>query len=153
MSKETEVVTVSVADHAPVLATPGVSVSTKSTRNTAGTSVKILLGKSISDPDGVRALKGIAITAVDNSQGKWQYSIAANVWVDIVVADPTQALLLSDTAKIRYVPTSGTGSATISYKAWDRTAGQSGDTGVNTTGVLLDLFSTATETATFNVTA
>src|SRR5262249_42564097 len=136
VSKETKVLTVSVANHPPALdTTPNVtlpSVSSSSAKLSGGVTVGTLLGKAFSDPDGIKSLKGIAITVADNSNGKWQYSLGAGVWLDIGAVTDTSALLLSDKAKVRFVPTSGnTGGGTIQYKAWDRTAGQSGDRGVD----------------------
>jgi Bacterial Ig domain len=157
VSRETEVVTVAVADQAPTLdTTPTVtlpSVSSSSKKPIAGVTVKTLLGKAFSDPAGTKT-QGIAITLADNANGSWQYSLGANVWVNIGTVSDSSALLLADTARIRFVPNAGyTGSATIEYKAWDRSAGISGDRGVDTTGVFLNMFSTQVETASIAVTA
>lgn len=59
--------------------------------------------------------------------------------------------MLADNAKIRFVPTLGfAGTATINYKAWDRSAGQAGDR-IDTSG-LLNSFSLDEETASIAVT-
>jgi Bacterial Ig domain len=153
VSKETEILTVAVADHQPALSPAPVAFTVKTAKASAGMTVKSLIGTSITDPDGVRALKGIAITAVDDSNGTWQYSLGRNVWVNITGVSASSALLLADTSKIRFIPATGyTGPATISYEAWDRTAGQAGESGVDTTGVLSTMFSVNTVTATFTVT-
>lgn len=150
VSKATEIVTAAVGNIAPVLnTTPTVTIPPTTT--TTGVLVKTLLGAAITDPNGVKALKGIAVIAADNTSGKWQYSLGRNVWVDIGLVSDSSALLLSDVNKLRFVPNAGfTGPATIQYKAWDRTAGQAGDRGVDTTGVL-NSFSSEIETATITV--
>jgi hypothetical protein len=91
------------------------------------------------------------VTAADNTDDKWQYSIAANVWIDVGAVGANSALLLADTAKIRFVPTSGfVGQATLTFKAWDRSAGQAGDRIDMTAG--LNSFSSDVEMATIPVT-
>jgi hypothetical protein len=159
VSKETEIVTVSVADQPPSLdTTPDVTLPSVSSAKKPGTgvAVSILLGKAFSDLDGRKAIKGIAVTFVDDTNGTWQYSLGANAWVDFGSVSDTSAVLLSDKSKIRFVPNvgfTGQAAATIEYKAWDRTAGEAGDRGVDTTGVLLNMFSVQKETATISVTA
>lgn len=150
VSKETEIVTAAVGNSAPALNTTPTVTIPPTTTNT-GVLVRTLLGTAISDPDGVKALKGIAVIAVDNANGKWQYSLGRNVWIDISSVSDSSALLLSDVNKLRFVPNVGfAGSATIQYKAWDRTAGQAGDRGVDTTAGL-NSFSTEIETATITL--
>jgi hypothetical protein len=61
----------------------------------------------------------------------------------------TAAVLLQDTNRIRFVAT-GVGTSTITFKAWDRTAGQAGDVGVETTDPL-NSFSDVDDTATIVV--
>jgi hypothetical protein len=97
------------------------------------------------------ALKGIAITSADNANGKWQYLVGTK-WIDVGVVSKDSALLLADTTRLRFVPNSGfVGTATIQYKAWDRTAGQAGDRIDTDSG--LNSFSSAVETASVTVTA
>jgi hypothetical protein len=155
VSKETEILTVAVGNTAPTLAAGGSvtvpSVSSSSTRLSAGTQIgKLLAGVTITDTP--KSLKGIAIVGVDNSNGRWQYSVSPNVWIDIDFAGLTSAVLLADTSKIRFVPNSGfAGTATFYFAAWDRTAGQAGDR-IDTTGGL-NSFSVDTAVATITVTA
>jgi hypothetical protein len=98
------------------------------------------------------SLKGIAITFADNdSCGHWQYSLGGNAWLDIGGVGANAALLLPETARLRFVPDVATlGMPSIQYKAWDRTAGQAGDR-VDTKG-LLNSFSSEIEAATISVT-
>jgi hypothetical protein len=150
VSKETEIVTTAIGNHAPVLdTTPNVTISSKT--NATGVQVKTLLGTAVTDPDGPKALKGLAIVAADSTNGTWQYSLGRNVWVDVSTVSAGSALLLADVNKLRFVPNVGfLGTATIQYKAWDRSAGQAGDRGVDTTAVL-NSFSNEIEVATIAI--
>ncbi len=157
VSKQIEIVSVSIANTSPTLdTTPAVTLKpiTASARPGGGMAVSTLLGRAFADPDP-RTGKGIAITGfTDNGGGKWQYSVGANVWIDLGAVGVNSAALLASNAKVRYLVTNPaiTGDATIIYKAWDRTTGQSGDRGVDTTG-LLNAFSTGLEeTATISIT-
>ena len=107
-----------------------------------------LLGTAVTD--AAKSLKGIAFVFADNTNGKWQYSLGGNVFVDIGSVSTDAALLLTDVNKLRFVPNAGfTGQATIQYKAWDRTAGRAGDRIGTDSG--LNSFSLEVETATVNV--
>jgi hypothetical protein len=91
---------------------------------------------SISDVDS-GAVKGIAITTVDDSNGTWQYSQDTGAtWKNITGVGETNALLLQASANnmLRYVP--GTsyqsltvpvnnvlGTASFTFRAWDLTSG------------------------------
>lgn len=160
MSKLTEIVSVSVANTAPTLgiAPDVVFKPVKATAKAGGGStVSLLLGKAFLDGDP-KTLKGIAITGfTDNGGGKWQFKVSGNVWVDLGAVGLNSAVLLASNAKIRYFvnnPAITAGNATIRYKAWDQTTGQSGDRSVDTTG-LLNAFSSnlQIETATVTITA
>ena len=151
-SKQTEVVTVAIDNDAPVLNTTPVvtlpNIFATSVKPSAGTLVKTLLGTAVTD--AAKSLKGIAIVFADNTNGKWQYSLGGNVFVDIGNVSTDAALLLTDVNKLRFVPNAGfTGQATIQYKAWDRTAGRAGDRIDTDSG--LNSFSLEVETATVNV--
>ena len=122
----------------------------------------------ITDPDA-GAVEGIAIIAVEDGcngggnscDGVWQYStsLAPSTWISIphdIAA--TNALLLADDYRIRFVPDSSqfdpnpTPPYTITFRAWDRTSGTSGtSTNITATGNTT-AFSTTTETATITVT-
>jgi hypothetical protein len=81
---------------------------------------------SITDPDG-GAVKGIAVTGVDNSHGDWQYTRDDGVtWVDFGTPTGTSARLLEGSAvnRIRFVPNADFSStATFTFVAWDLTSG------------------------------
>jgi hypothetical protein len=139
-SKTTEILTVAVENTAPVLDTSG---SPTLTNVKAG--AKPGAGDAVS-----KLLKGIAVTFADNTNGKWQYSLGGNKWVDIGTVSKDSAVLLKDVNRLRFVPNAGfTGTATIQYLAWDRTTGQAGDRIDTDSG--LNSFSLEVETATVSV--
>ncbi|MBI5759431.1 MAG: hypothetical protein HZA46_13005 [Planctomycetales bacterium] len=127
-------------------------------------------GNPITDPDP-GALKGIALTAIDNTLGKWQYTFVNNPtepdWIDADSAGPvsnTSALLLpADTnTRLRFVttlipyhgssvaaghlPTETKLDTGLTFRAWDRTTGTAGARADSSTNGDATAFSTATET-------
>ncbi|MCG9967460.1 Ig-like domain-containing protein [Pelotomaculum terephthalicicum JT] len=80
---------------------------------------------SITYADGSTA-KNIAVTSVDNTNGKWQYSIDGGVtWLDISgvagsnVDLSANSLLLDENARLHFVPNAGwNGTSTFTYRAW-----------------------------------
>ncbi|MFV2947336.1 DUF4347 domain-containing protein [Pseudomonas japonica] len=124
--------------------------------NNAGNLVSSLTG-GITDVD-TGALKGIAITGLTGTYGKWQYSTDAGTsWTDIGSVSNTTALVLNTTNKVRYVPDGVHGeTATIIYKAWDQTGGTAGLEGTKrdtTVSGGVSAYSTDTDTASVVVTA
>jgi Ca2+-binding RTX toxin-like protein len=116
-------------------------------------------GNPITDAN-TGAVEGIAITAIDTTNGSWQYTTDGTTWSNFPTVSATNALLLAadDTTKIRFVPTSGySGTVTngITFNAWDRITGTNG----TTANVTADLatngtsspFSSASETASVTV--
>jgi hypothetical protein len=112
--------------------------------NPSGDTVMALLASDttvptpVADPD-FGALTGIAVTGLSLMDwGTWQYRLAdASPWLSFP-ADlaANRAVLLNDTARIRYLPGLADGNgrtATLSFQAWDRTTGGDGDTGVDVT--------------------
>ena len=140
--------TVQVND-APVLtpANPTLTAITEDQITNVGQTVSSLIGASISDVDA-GAVKGIAITALTSTNGTWQYSIdGGTTWTAIVAAN-NAALLLDASDKIRFLPDGNNGgSDTITYRAWDETAGTHGTTADTSTNGGTTAFSTATDTA------
>ena len=117
----------------------------------------------ISDIDA-GAVKGIAVTQVDNTNGKWKYTTDGTTWLDFsatagsVVDLSTTARLLSAAAatnRIRFVPNASyNGTAgNITFRAWDTTTGTNGSTANTSTNGGATAFSSATDTATLTVTA
>ncbi|MFZ6026726.1 MAG: cadherin domain-containing protein [Chloroflexota bacterium] len=83
-------------------------------------------GDPIADVDA-NALEGIAVTAVDQAHGTWQYNTGSG-WLDF--ADPSDSaarLLAADAAtRVRFIPApawSGTVAAGMTFRAWDQTSG------------------------------
>ena len=98
-----------------------------------GTSISALIAGHVTDPDA-GALDGIAVTAVDNTYGTWEYSIdSGGNWTAFGTPTSTSARLLAGNAGtlVRFVPNSdwnGTVSNGITFHAWDQTTGTNGGT-------------------------
>ena len=132
VSDNTTTVSVTERNDAPVLAHTGflypLPPILASNTDPTGTQVRTLLGTADSDVDHTPQ-QGIAIDGLTVSgpgTGTWQYSTDATTWVNIdpsTISD-SNALLLTSSDYIRFVPdgTNGT-SATISFRAWDQTQG------------------------------
>jgi len=112
-----------------------------------GTLVSALISGQITDPDGTG--QGIAVTAVDNTNGTWQYTIngGANWLAFGTPAAATARLLAADgLTRVRFIPNSnfnGTVAGGLTFQAWDRTSGANGGTADATTGGGTTAFSTA----------
>jgi hypothetical protein len=107
-------------------------------------------GDRITDAN-LDAGEGIAVTAVDDSHGVWEYrNDAGGAWNRLGPVSDVSARLLSATAWIRFVPaTDWTGivDSGIAFRAWDQSVGMSGDLADATVGGGTTAFSTAAETA------
>ncbi|MFB0534056.1 MAG: OmpL47-type beta-barrel domain-containing protein, partial [Anaerolineae bacterium] len=110
----------------------------------------------ITDPDP-GAVEGIAVTAVDNTNGTWQYSTNGGAtWSGFGTPSASAARLLASDAdtRIRFVPNadwSGTVDPGLTFRAWDQFSGTNGDTADTTTNGGVTAFSSATETASITV--
>lgn len=127
----------------------------KGATNPTGVTVASIVGNSISDVNA-NAQKGIAVYGVVNTNGLWQYSLnSGSTWTNFGTASSSAARLLRLTDLVRFVPNATyTGSASISYRAWDQTAGTAGNTAnISTTASVggSTAFSVAIDTATVNV--
>ncbi len=102
----------------------------------AGTAVAVFADAG-SDGDA-GALKGIAITSVDSSNGSWQYTVdGGGVWSSLSGVSMASARLLKgdELHRVRFLPNPHYhGTATIQYRAWDQVVGSD--------GTLLDLTAT-----------
>ena len=100
--------------------------------NSAGTLVWDIVSSGVSDPDS-GALQGIAVTAVDNSNGTWQYTLDGTNWFAIgnVSLNAARLLPADATTAVRFVPNANYNGVVFpfSYKAWDQTSGTAGGTG------------------------
>ncbi len=156
---ETASITVTDVNNAPVLDNAGSMQLANVLQNTTdpnGDSVATIIssagGDRITDVDS-GSLEGIAVTAVEDTNGTWQYSTnGGSTWNNFGSVSDASAVVLTDTASdlIRFVPDTGfTGTATITFRGWDTTDGNSsGTSGVNTTtNGGTTAYSIATETA------
>jgi hypothetical protein len=159
----TKTVTVVALNDAPVLSGANnlASIAEDPAANN-GTLVSDLISGRVTDPDGAGSLQGIAVTAVADTNGIWQYSTNSGTsWTAFGAASSgTSRLLFADaTTRVRFVPNSNyNGSATggITFRAWDRTdgglnGGTADTSGANNGGTTA--FSTATFTSSITVTA
>ncbi|WP_293191889.1 MULTISPECIES: esterase-like activity of phytase family protein, partial [unclassified Microcoleus] len=155
------------ANNAPVLNNSGSPVLTAinedvpSASNT-GTLVSVLIAGIVTDPDTADT-QGIAVTATDNTNGSWQYSIDSGAtWTAFGTPSTAAARLLAGNASIRFLPNNDyNGSANITYQSWDGTTTNSSGTTLTNGGTAdistassiggLAAFSTASETATITV--
>ncbi len=151
-------------NNAPVLNAPAplsLGEVAEDTAQPAGMSVAALLataGDPISDADE-NALEGLVVVAADGTRGSWQFSLAtppagAADWQPAGVVSPTMALLLPDTAWLRFVPADNYvgPSGDLTFRAWDQTSGAAGQrVDASQTGGS-SAFSTATGTIVANVT-
>ncbi len=145
---------------APVLDASGTmtfSTITEDETNNAGDLVSSLIasagGDRITDADGDP--EGIAITALANGNGSWEYSVTAGAsWVTIGTVTNASALLLRSTDRVRFVPNAVDGTtASITFRAWDRKVGTAGSNVSTASNGGSTAFSVATESATITVTA
>lgn len=109
---------------APQLSSGNTDLDTSS----ATTTVAGLLGTNATDAD--RDVPGIAVTDTATAFGAWQYSLDdGQTWLSPGPTSAANALLLPETARLRFVPQPGVvGQATLSYCAWDQSAGTPGGT-------------------------
>ena len=91
----------------------------------------------ITDNDNASPTIGIAVVGA-TGQGQWQYAISGSSFTNFVSLSLSSATVLAPNSKIRFLPNLHiSGSASISFRAWDRTDGSSdGSNGVNTTAAV-----------------
>lgn len=120
-----------------------------------GDVIGALVSGSITDPE-VGAQQGIAVIGLSGtSNGTWEYSTdGGRTWSPLASPSPSTARLLRDVDRVRFIPNPGfTGTATLDYRAWDRTSGQVGDTADATVNGGATAFSTAVKMASVKVAA
>ncbi len=105
----------------------------------------------ITDVDTGAVIGGIAVTGTTGN-GTWEYSLDGTTFTAVGTVAGNSALLLPSNAILRYTPaTADTATATITYRAWDTTSGQSQTKVDTTTNRGTTAFSAATDTATLTV--
>ena len=122
-----------------------------------GSRVATLVNGRMTDPDA-NSKRGIVIVGADQAAGAWQYSLdGGGTWTAVGTVSASSALLLPDTAFVRFVSNVGfVGNATINYRAWDQSAGDvAGRVNLSRTNALAanSPASDAVETATVRVNA
>lgn len=118
-------ITVLAINDAPTVSNGAIVAMTGTDENTTSTPLLVsglLTSAGWVDVD-VGAASGIAITA-NSGGGTWQYSTDGSIWTNFGAVSGSNALLLTNTTLVRYVPP-GTGGETagFSFVAWDQTAG------------------------------
>ncbi len=117
---------ISGVNDAPVLtpAAPNLPTLNEDAVNNTGERVSTIVAGSISDLDA-GASEGIAMTRVSAGPGSWQYSVdGGTTWLNVGIVDQTNALLLRDVDRLRFVPDGQNGgTASLDYRAWDQTQG------------------------------
>jgi len=101
------------------------------------------------------ALEGIAVIAIDNTNGSWEFSIDnGSIWTIFGTVDETTARLLTSevTTLIRFVPDIYfNGNVNLSFRAWDQTSGSNGGIADVSTNGGTTAFSAETETASITI--
>ena len=150
----TAAITVNPVNDPPVLDGTGVYLLTninEDNTTSAGDTIAAILASDVNVPDAITDVDlgsqdGIAITAVDQTNGTYQYSIdAGGSWVNFPVDGggastlaPNMALLLRADDRVRFVPAlnyNGTVNPAITFQAWDQSVGAAGDTNGDATDV------------------
>ncbi|MEQ1592678.1 MAG: tandem-95 repeat protein [Thiobacillaceae bacterium] len=134
LAEETASITVNPVNDAPVLAdtslTLTVSEDAGAPSGAVGSLVSTFTG-GISDVDS-GALKGIAITATNETNGTWYYSTSGgSTWSTVGTVSSASSLLLADNASTRlyFSPAadySGSSTSALTLRAWDQTSGTAG---------------------------
>ena len=129
-------IVVNPVNDAPVLDNAGQNTLTaidEDNFTSAGDTVASIIA-SAGNPDAITdadadAVEGIAIYAADSTNGTWEYlSNDGITWTGFGTPSATAALLLTDETLVRFVPDADfNGDATFSYRAWDQTTGDQGD--------------------------
>lgn len=128
------------------------SIVKNNTTNNGNSIEEVIVDGSITDADGPVA-EAIAVIGVDNSNGTWQFSTDdGSTWTDLGTPTESAARLLDSSHRVRFVPTSEwTGSASITFKAWDKSSGEAGSV-TDTTNGIRSAFSSDSDTASITVT-
>ncbi len=113
-------------------------------------------GTRITDVDA-GAVQGLAVIAVDNTNGTWQFSIDNGTnWAPFGAPNSLTARLLAAnaTTRVRFLPNlnfNGTVDPGLTFRAWDQTSGTNGNTADVSIVGGTTAFSIATETASITV--
>ena len=154
-------VTVTALNNAPVLADTALTLTVAEDAGVPSGAVGSLLSAftgGISDVDS-GAVKGIAITATNETNGTWYYSTNGGTnWPAVGTVSAAQSLLLADNANTRlyFAPAAnynGTSTAALTLRAWDQTSGTAGTQVDTSSNGGTTAFSSATDVIDVTVTA
>jgi len=119
----TSTINLTAVNDAPVLTTTAPTLN--STDEDSIQTVTVADFLALNDVDG-GSVSGIALTGVSGN-GRWEYSLGGSVWNAVGSLSESSALLLESDDQIRYLPDGENGeSASIDYRAWDRSSGSAG---------------------------
>jgi len=97
--------------------------------SSSGTLASAILTSSTWADVDTSAVSGLAITS-KTGNGTWQYSTDGTTWNAFGAVTSTNALLITSTTQVRYIPDAANGeTATFTYKAWDQTSGTASTNG------------------------
>ncbi|MFO0701137.1 MAG: tandem-95 repeat protein, partial [Nitrospira sp.] len=157
----TETITVTAVNDAPVLADTALSITVAedagAPSGAVGSTISAFTG-GITDVDA-SAVKGIAITGTNETNGTWYYTTnGGTTWTAVGTVSNTSALLLADNASTRlyFAPAAdynGTSSSALTLRAWDQTSGTAGTKVTTASNGGTTAFSSATDTIDVTVTA
>ncbi len=153
---DTASLTVNPVNDAPVLTGANNLGSINEDATNLGMAVSALIAGNVTDVDS-GAVTGIAVIAVDNSNGTWQYSTdGALSWQNFGSPSTTQARLLETDANtiVRFVPNAdwnGTVTNGLTFRAWDHTSGTPGGVADTTINGGTSAFSTNTASSSITV--
>jgi hypothetical protein len=115
-------------NHAPVLGTTPPTLPSMNEDVSASPAITVstlLTGVGYSDADA-KALSGVALVGA-TGPGQWKYSLDGSHWFAVPAVDQASALLLTSKNKLRFEPgLHQSGTATLTYLAWDETSGRPG---------------------------
>jgi len=154
-------VTITGVNDAPMLDNSGDMTMTAvdEDNTTASDLVSTILASDLADPvtdPDAGALEGVAIDAVDDTNGTWEYSLNGTIWTGFGSIDEDQSLLLASDDLIRFRPSAnwnGTVDPGFRFRAWDQTSGSAGNKVDTTVNGDATAFSTAQESVSVTVNA
>jgi uncharacterized delta-60 repeat protein len=151
-------ITVNNTQEAPIGANQSLTSIDEDDTTNNGTAISDLV-VGFSDGDDTASSddsRGIAITFVDTTKGRWEYSTDGGAnWINLFGVSTTNAKLLSasDTNhRVRFIPNENYyGDATFSFRAWDMSSGVAGDSADVSTNGGTTAYSEDESTATISV--
>ncbi|MFO0701136.1 MAG: DUF4347 domain-containing protein, partial [Nitrospira sp.] len=160
---DTVSITVTAVNDAPVLTDTALTLTVAEDAGPPanGTAVGSLISAftgGVSDVDA-SAVKGIAITGTNQTNGTWYYTTnGGTTWTAVGTVSNTSALLLADNANTRlyFAPNAnynGTSAAALTLRAWDQTSGTAGTKVSTASNGGTTAFSSATDTIDVTVSA